>query len=191
MSYKKWLLISGVALVLFGCGNKESDEPSQGGKVEKVETEQTETVEEEPSEERVIEFNQVIEDNENLKMTLKEIEVADEGMYTVSDKERYPYVYIILFEVENKTSDELTFLPAEIVINDEVVRPDYTYASNSDINAGRKGIVDVKIENLENERPIPELKGALEMTIDVSASGDDDYYELPPVTFTADVDKEQ
>lgn len=146
-------------LVLGACGSGNSEKKVDSS-VNKATTEETKVEESSQAkkDEKTIELNQEISNNENFKASLIDIK-------HVVDKEFKEERYIVSFDIENKRKDTITVQAREISINNRMVDESLTNMS-TDISPGKTGTAELIIEDYSGKE-LPKLEGNLEMLLHV------------------------
>lgn len=174
-----------ISLLVFGaCGNGEGDSKKSNidASVEKVSTEKSEDLIEDSSEAEVtndkVDYNQEITDDENVKISLMNIEHIVDKEY---DEERY----IISFDVTNKRDKTMTVQAREVSIDDRMVDESLLMMS-TDISSGKTANAKLVIESYSDEK-LPEMVGNLELILHAFNSdydSDDEFRHEVPVKIT-------
>lgn len=165
-----------IGLLLFSsCGNTVEKEQVRAS-VEEIEqtSEQTiETTEEVKQDKK--EYNQEITDDENVKISLINIE-------HIVDKEYNEEKYIISFDVTNKRDKTMTIQAGEVSINDRMV-DESLLTMSTDVSSGKTANAKLVIESYSEEE-LPEMVGNLELilhTFNSDYDSDDEYQHDVPV----------
>ncbi len=116
-------------------------------------------------------INEVIVDNENVKITLLEIVNIDD---TEKGKE-----FQIKFDIENKTDFIIGTDAQKVSINEEII-DETIIMMTGDIEAGKTGVSTVRIMELDGFE-FPEIKGDIEFEIFLFSWKNFDYEERIPI----------
>lgn len=176
MKKKILSLLFASALVLGACSGDDSDPVDEQGAEDEVEEAQEIEASEEESQDKereYYEFNELVEDNENVRVKI----ISVERLYAEdSDEEAIG----IAFEIENKTDRVLDVQSRNVSINDKMIDESLSVLTQ-DIAAGKSADVYYVIEDYESEITIPEIEGNLEMALVFLDWDDWDFDEEVPV----------
>lgn len=119
-------------------------------------------------EENIIVYNQLVEDNENFKATLLEIEYTYDELW---DEEKIE----VRFDVENKRADSIEVQARSLSINGRMV-DDSIQMMSQEVAAGKVAEAVLTLQDYE-ENELPTLEGDLEMLLHVFSWEDMEYQE--------------
>lgn len=146
------------ALLLASCGG-ESKEKIEGSVESTAAVENTakeSTSEEAASNDIKTEYNQEIADDENIKISLMNIE-------HISNKDYNEEKYVVSFDVTNKRSETIAVQAREVSINNRMVDESLLNMS-TDIAGGKSATAKLEIQDYTGGE-LPELTGNLEMIL--------------------------
>lgn len=171
---RKYLSILFVALLLTLAACGDDVEKKSVSSVESSDKNEEASDEQEESQEESKDFNEVIVDNDNLKVTL--ISVAK-----VEDKEWDEERYEVNFEIINKRDDTIEVQAHEVSADGKMI--DDLVAFSETVSGGKEADAIMVIENYDGD--LPEIKEDLEFVLDVF-SYDEDYEEQQDVKIEFD-----
>lgn len=119
-------------------------------------------------EENIIVYNQLVEDNENFKATLLEIEYTYDDVW---DEEKIE----VRFDVENKRADSIEVQARSLSINGRMV-DDSIQMMSQEVAAGKVAEAVLTLQDYEGNE-LPTLEGDLEMLLHVFSWEDMEYQE--------------
>lgn len=166
--------------LLGACGKGENTtKESVTASVEKVSSSSSEntiqSTSQEESESDIVEYNQEITDDENVKITLMSIE-------HILDKEFDEEKYVISFDVTNKRDKTIAVQAREVSINDRMV-DESLITMSTEISAGKSATAKLEIQDYSGGE-LPELTGNLELLLHTIDWDDYDYEHQVPVKIT-------
>lgn len=166
--------ILALVLLLGACG---SDTDSTEKEVASVNSEQkgetTEKVDTEKNDDsQKKEFNELIADTDNVKVTLL-------GVEKVVDKEWDEEKFLVKFEVENKRQDTIEVQANEVSADGKMI-DEMMLMMSTEVSAGKKADAVLTIENYEGD--LPALEDNLEMILHIFSWDNDEFTEDHQVT---------
>lgn len=155
--YKKVLaLLFASSLVLGACGSDEAPEETAADDTEEVAEAEPEDAEADDDVEEAIEIQEILVDDDNVKVNFYGIVKYKEG-----DGEAIE----ALFEVENKSDTDYIVQARSLSLNDKMVDDTQQFMSQ-EVAAGKSADAILLIQNLEGE--VPDLDGNIELDLNIS-----------------------
>lgn len=166
--HKSLVLFGATALILAGCADDgaeteetavEEPETEEVAEVETEETEETdESTEVEETNDDFYEFNEVVVENENYKITLLNIEREHDEMW---DEEKIK----VRYDVENLSDIDIEVQARTVSLNDRMVDESLLMMSQ-EVAAGKSADATLEIQDYEGNE-LPALEGNFEMTLHI------------------------
>lgn len=168
-----FLMITILSLALAACSGEttSTDSGSQSSAQDTQEANNETATNEENTEsqanDNVIELNQLIVDNENIKATLARIERKSDSIFGDSIE--------VVFEVENKREDTITVQAREVSVDNKMVDESMIVMSQ-DISGGKMADAVLTIQDFEG-KGLPSMEENFEMLLHVFSWDDMDFQE--------------
>lgn len=174
---KKLLLLGMSAFVLAACGNGtqeqvEADTESSTEQTESTSQENTSVSEESSTQETdatVIELNQNIVDDENIKADLVSVEKYVDDLWGETIE--------VKFDVTNNTDSTITVQAREVSIDDRMVDESLQFMSQ-EVSSGKSAEAILTLQDVSGETELPELTGNFDMLLHVFSYDDETYETL-------------
>lgn len=115
------------------------------------------------------ELDQEIADDDNVKITLVEVERTEGDMLEEAG-------YEVLFEIENKRDETIEVQAREMSIDGKMVE-DFDYSMSTEISGGKEADADLTIGGIMAEDEIPEVEDEIEFQLHVLDWEDIDFEE--------------
>lgn len=162
---KKLLLLSlSSVMLLAACGNKEKPaEDKKDGSAEKVEK----VEKEKKLEKKTLKFDEVIEDNDQVKMTLSQVDATfDKERLEEYDLEQ-SRAYVITVSVENKTDTPLELYADSASMDGNMLKDNFFWSENYKVTPGNTTPFTINLDNfdIEDDEALPELEKQFGATI--------------------------
>lgn len=159
--HKSLLLFGAGAILLTACGDdggsEETDETVEPT-TEDVAEETDESTEVEETNDDFYEFNEVVAENENYKITLLNIEREYDEMW---DEEKIK----VRYDVENLSDIDIEVQARTVSLNDRMIDESLLMMSQ-EVAAGKSADATLQIQDYEGNE-LPALEGKFEMTLHI------------------------
>ena len=160
--HKSLLLFGAGAILLTACGddggNTEDTDETADPATEEVAEETDKSTEVEETNDDFYEFNEVVAENENYKITLLNIEREYDEMW---DEEKIK----VRYDVENLSDIDIEVQARTVSLNDRMIDESLLMMSQ-EVAAGKSADATLEVQDYEGNE-LPALEGKFEMTLHI------------------------